>query len=73
MMAFLPPISAMTRLTWSWPCRRLRAACSLINSPTSSEPVKAISATSGWFDERRADLLADAGQEVHDARRQAGF
>ena len=45
-MAFLPPISATTRLTWRWP-GRCRAAVSMIFSPTALEPVKVTNDTSG--------------------------
>ena len=71
MIAFLPPISAMTRLISRWPGRD-SAASSMIDRPTACEPVKAISATRGSLDQNRADLLAVAGQEVGDAGRHAG-
>ena len=41
MIAFLPPISAMTRLMWRWPGTTL-AARSRICRPTAQEPVNAI-------------------------------
>ena len=41
MTAFLPPISAITRLRWRWPGTTL-AARSRICRPTAQEPVKAI-------------------------------
>ena len=44
MIAFLPPISAITRLRWRWPGTTL-AACSRICRPTAQEPVK----TSVWM------------------------
>ena len=72
MIAFLPPISAITRLTWSWP-GLTSAAWRLISSPTSREPVKAIEVDAGVVDQRLADLLAQARQEVEHARRQAGL
>ena len=49
------------------------AAWRLISRPTSREPVKAIRSTLGMVDQRLADLLAEAGQEVEHARRQAGL
>ena len=41
--------------------------------PTSALPVNAILSTSGVLDDRRAGRLADAGDDVDDARRQAGL
>ena len=46
MIAFLPPISATTRLTWRWP-GRCTAAVSLMCRPTAFEPVNTMIATSG--------------------------
>ncbi len=42
----MPPISAMTRLTWRWP-RGVAAASATMDRPTARDPVKAITATSG--------------------------
>ena len=48
MIAFLPPISAITRFTSRLPGDAVAAvACALIASPTAREPVKATSAVSG--------------------------
>ena len=44
MTQFLPPISAITRLTWSCP-EGVSAAARTISSPTAPEPVNAISPT----------------------------
>ena len=46
MIAFFPPISAITFFTKFWP-PGVRLACSLMSSATFSDPVNAISATSG--------------------------
>ena len=46
MTAFLPPISATTRLRWRWPSAT-SAAVRTISSPTLFEPVKAIVCTRG--------------------------
>ena len=70
-IAFLPPISATTRLRWRWPSGT-SAAARTISSPTAFEPVKAIVWTRGSRDERGADV-ALAGQQRERHRRHAGL
>ncbi len=50
-MASLPPISATTRLSQSWPFVDLRRRGSLMRRPTSREPVKATEAGARMGDE----------------------
>ena len=61
MIAFLPPISAITRLTWSWPGRRL-GRLAVDQQADVARAGEGDQVHVGVFDQRLADLLADAGQ-----------
>ena len=66
MLADLPPSSRCTRLT-------SRRASSITRRPARTEPVSDTMSTSGCGDDRLADLRPGAGDQVEDARRQAGL
>ena len=67
MFGLLPPSSRLTRF------KLVRPAASMMRWPTSVDPVKATLSISMWFGDRRARGGTVAGQDVYDARREAGF
>ena len=72
MMAFLPPISAITRLTWSWPSRGLgRPAVDL--QADGLRAGEGDQVDPGVVHQGLADDLALAGEVVEDARREPGL
>ena len=72
MIAFLPPISAITRLTWSWPGLDL-GRLAVDQQAHVARAGEGDDVDVGVVDQRLADLLAQARQEVEHARRQAGL
>ena len=72
MIAFLPPISATTRFTCPCVGRRHRRAL----DDVQADVLRSGEGDDGdvrVLDEVRTDLLADAGQEREDVRRDAGL
>ena len=72
MIAFLPPISAITRLTWSWPGLDL-GGLAIDQQSHVARAGEGDEVDVGVVDQRLADLLAEPGQVVEDARRQPGL
>ena len=72
MIAFLPPISAMTRLTWSWPGRH-DGGLAVDQQADVARAGEGDQIDLGMVDQRLADLLAQARQIIEHAGRQAGF
>ena len=66
MMTFLPPISRCTFLNDG-------AACLDTVRPTSVDPVNETTRTASSVDQRGADVVAAAGDQVDDALRNAGL
>ena len=62
----LPPSSSETGV-------RFVAAAAMIRFPVGTLPVMVMRSTSGDGDQRLADRLADAGDDVDDAGRNAGL